>query len=406
MKQVTILGSTGSIGVSTLDVVARHADRFRVFALTANRDVEGLARQCAAFRPAFAALADPACARELQRRLAGAGLDTRVLGGAEGVSEIAADTGADIVVGGIVGAAGLPSTLAAVRAGRRVLIANKEPLVMLGEQIVREAREHGAPILPLDSEHNAIFQCLPGGFSSPAEGNGSGPLSELGVARILLTGSGGPFRTLPVEQFAAVTPAQACAHPNWVMGRKISVDSATMMNKGLELIEACALFGVGPEKIEIVVHPQSVIHSMVEYVDGSVLAQLGSPDMRVPIAHALGFPERIDSGADRLDLLEVARLDFEAPDPGRFPALRLAAEAARTGGTLPAVLNAANEEAVAAFLAGRLAFSEIPFLIEAVMERAPIVSERSLEAVLDADTTARKLARANIAARTGGPRAT
>ena len=310
---------------------------------------------------------------------------TQVRGGAEALCEAAA--AADIVVCGIVGAAGLRPTLAAVRAGKKVLIANKEPLVMLGAHIMREARAHGASVIPLDSEHNAIFQCLPDGGANI---NGGGA-RQAGVAKIWLTGSGGPFRKLPPDEFAKVTPAQARAHPTWEMGPKISVDSATMMNKGLELIEACALFSLDADDVEIVVHPQSVIHSMVEYVDGSILAQLGSPDMRVPIAGALGWPSRIDSGARRLNLLECARFDFEAPDLARFPCIGLARAAARDGGVMPAAMNAANEIAVAEFLKGALTFDKIPRVVEGVMERTEAGRGCDLESALAADARARKL---------------
>lgn len=382
---VAILGSTGSIGASTLDVIARHADKYRVSGLSANGNLAAMREQCAAFNPELAVMADAAAARQLAVELPGAGLQTRVLGGPEGLSELAGGD-ADIVVCGIVGAAGLRSTLAAVRGGKKVLIANKEPLVMLGGLIMREARARGATVIPVDSEHNAIFQCLTaGGYAA-----GTRPA---GVARILLTGSGGPFRQLPPGDFRRVTPAQARAHPNWDMGPKVSVDSATMMNKGLELIEACALFSVGVDDIEIVIHPQSVVHSMVEYVDGSVLAQLGSPDMRVAIANALGWPQRIDSGARRLSLTECARLDFEAPDHRRFPCIGLARDAARAGGTLPAVMNAANEVAVDAFLHHNLRFDRIAQVVEATMARAEAGPDSSLEGVLEADRQARRRCR-------------
>ncbi|MDD9857924.1 MAG: 1-deoxy-D-xylulose-5-phosphate reductoisomerase [Gammaproteobacteria bacterium] len=382
---VAILGSTGSIGASTLDVIARHPDKYRVSGLSANGNLAAMRKQCAAFNPELAVMADAAAARQLAGELPGAGLQTRVSGGPEGLSELAGGD-ADIVVCGIVGAAGLRSTLAAVRGGKKVLIANKEPLVMLGGLIMREARAHGATVIPLDSEHNAIFQCLPaGGYAA-----GTRPA---GVARILLTGSGGPFRRLPPGDFCRVTPAQARAHPNWDMGPKVSVDSATMMNKGLELIEACVLFSVGVDDIEIVIHPQSVVHSMVEYVDGSILAQLGSPDMRVAIANALGWPQRIDSGARRLSLPECARLDFEAPDHRRFPCIGLARDAGRTGGTLPAVMNAANEVAVDAFLHHGLRFDRIAQVVEATMARAEAGPDCTLEGVLEADRQARRRCR-------------
>ncbi|CAJ2376624.1 MAG: 1-deoxy-D-xylulose-5-phosphate reductoisomerase [Gammaproteobacteria bacterium] len=380
---VAVLGATGSVGTSALDVIGRHPDKFRVTALTANANFEAMRAQCAAFSPDCAVMAEPAAAKQLQNDLAAGG--TQVRGGAEALCEAAA--AADIVVCGIVGAAGLRPTLAAVRAGKKVLIANKEPLVMLGAHIMREARAHGASVIPLDSEHNAIFQCLPDGG---AKINGGGA-RQAGVAKIWLTGSGGPFRKLPPDEFAKVTPAQARAHPTWEMGPKISVDSATMMNKGLELIEACALFSLDADDVEIVVHPQSVIHSMVEYVDGSILAQLGSPDMRVPIAGALGWPRRIDSGARRLNLLECARFDFEAPDLARFPCIGLARAAARDGGVMPAAMNAANEIAVAEFLKGALTFDKIPRVVEGVMERTEAGRGCDLESALAADARARKL---------------
>jgi 1-deoxy-D-xylulose-5-phosphate reductoisomerase len=381
---LAVLGSTGSIGVSTLDVVARHPGRYRVRALTAHRDVEALFRQCLAFEPAFAVMADCASARRLEQRLDAAGSRTRVLAGNEGLERVAALEEVDYVMAAIVGAAGLLPALAAVRAGKRLLLANKEALVVAGRLFMEEAAAHGAPILPIDSEHNAVFQCLPPGFEQGLE--------RVGVRRILLTASGGPFRTTPLEALERVTPEQACAHPNWTMGRKISVDSATMMNKGLEVIEACWLFKTSPSQVSVVLHPQSVVHSLVEYADGSVIAELGNPDMRTPIAHALAWPERIDSGVASLDLFQVARLDFEPPDTARFPCLRLAYEAIEAGGSAPAVLNAANEVAVAAFLDGALGFTGIPALIERVLERCPAEPEPDLEALLDADARARRAA--------------
>jgi 1-deoxy-D-xylulose-5-phosphate reductoisomerase len=380
---VSVLGSTGSIGVSTLDVLARHPERYRVVALTANTDVAKLAEQCRRFRPEVAAMADAGSAAALARELADLP-DTEVLSGVDGLSAAACHADAEQVMAAIVGAAGLLPTLAAVRAGKRILLANKEALVVSGRLFMEEARRHGAEVLPIDSEHNAIFQCMPGDF-----GRG---LDQVGVRRILLTASGGPFRTRRLEELGDVTPDEACNHPNWDMGRKISVDSATMMNKGLEVIEAHWLFSANPEQIQVVVHPQSVIHSMVEYADGSVLAQLGNPDMRTPIAHALAWPERIDSGVASLDLFDIARLDFEAPDYARFPCLRLAFDAIRAGGSAPTVLNAANEVAVAAFLEGRLGFTGIPVLIESVLERLPGQQADSLDALLAADAEARSLA--------------
>lgn len=386
VKQVTVLGSTGSIGVSTLDVLSRHPDRFAVYALSANRSVDALYQQCQVHQPRYAVMACDASARELAEKLAGSGSETEVLAGAEGLTEIAAADPVDAVMAAIVGATGLEPTLAAARAGKTVLLANKEALVMAGHLFMAAIADSGATLLPIDSEHNAIFQCLP----AAADGRGVG---TTGVAKILLTASGGPFREWNVEDIRAATPDQACAHPNWSMGRKISVDSATLMNKGLELVEACWLFDVSSDFVEVVVHPQSIIHSMVQYVDGSVLAQLGNPDMRTPIAHALGWPERIASGVSELDIIEVSKLDFETPDTSRFPCLELAREAVRRGGTAMAVMNAANEEAVAAFLDGRQGFMDIPRVIESVMSRADSPEPTSLDVVKQADEQARILAR-------------
>jgi len=388
---LTVLGSTGSIGVSTLDVVARHPDRYRVVALTANRDVQGLLQQCQRFRPQYAVMADLASARELRRQLRDGGIDTQVLEGMEGLQTVASLEQVDQVMAAIVGAAGLLPALAAAQAGKRILLANKEALVVAGGLFMEEVARHGAHILPIDSEHNAVFQCLPADFPRG--------LDTVGVRRILLTASGGPFRSATPGQLASVTPEQACAHPNWQMGRKISVDSATMMNKGLEVIEACWLFHTTPDRIDVVLHPQSVIHSMVEYEDGSVLAQLGNPDMRTPIAHALAWPERIDSGVSSLDLFQVARLDFEAPDAQRFPCLRLAYEAIGRGDSAPAMLNAANEMAVAAFLEGRLGFIDIPRIIGETLSGMAIEPVSSLEQVLEVDRQARLRAEQNIAQR-------
>jgi 1-deoxy-D-xylulose-5-phosphate reductoisomerase len=388
MIGVSVLGATGSIGVSTLDVLARHQDRYRVVALTANRDVAKLAAQCRRFRPQIAAMADPDSAAALARELVDLPA-VEVLAGAEGLREAAAHADADQVMAAIVGAAGLLPTLAAVRAGKRILLANKETLVVSGQLFMDAVREHGAEVLPIDSEHNAVFQCMPPDFVRG--------LPRAGVRRILLTASGGPFRTRSRDELGAVTPEQACNHPNWDMGRKISVDSATMMNKGLEVIEARWLFDAAPEQIQVVVHPQSVIHSMVEYLDGSVLAQLGNPDMRTPIAHALAWPQRIESGVASLNLFDIARLDFEAPDLQRFPCLALAYQAIEAGGAAPAVLNAANEVAVAAFLEGRLGFTAIPALIESVLDSMPGGDAGSLEALLAADAEARALAEQKLA---------
>ncbi|MBI3898569.1 MAG: 1-deoxy-D-xylulose-5-phosphate reductoisomerase [Gammaproteobacteria bacterium] len=381
---VVILGSTGSIGVSTLDVLARHPDRFEIVALTANRQVDLIFEQCQRYRPRMVAMCDVAAAEELARRVRAAGLAIDVRTGIDGLEAVATLSNAAVVVAAIVGAAGLLPTLAAVRAGKRVLLANKEPLVIGGRLLIEQARAAGSVLLPLDSEHNAIFQCLPDGYSA-----GDTPR---GVRRIFLTCSGGPFRTWAAERLGQVTPEQACAHPKWAMGRKISVDSATLMNKGLELIEACRFFNVSPPQVEVVIHPQSVIHSMVEYTDGSVLAQLSNPDMRIPIAHALGWPERIDSGARPIDLYELARLEFSAPDTERFPCLRLAYEAAATGGTAPAILNAANEVAVAAFLDRQISFTDIPRVIAQALRDVPTRVDQSLEWVLADDARARAVA--------------
>lgn len=383
-ENVTILGATGSIGVNTLDVIRRHPDRYRVFALCAHTQIDKLFEQVREFAPEFAVVRDAALAAELGLRCRNAGLSTAVRHGIEALVDMAAHPDVATVMAAIVGAAGLEPTLAAARAGKKILLANKEVLVMAGELFMHAVREHGAVLLPVDSEHNAIFQSLPTDFSRG--------LSDCGVRRILLTASGGPFRTTPRTALADVTPEAACAHPNWVMGPKISVDSASMMNKGLEVIEAHWLFACTPEQIQVVVHPQSVIHSLVEYTDGSVLAQLGNPDMRTPIAYALAYPERIEAGVPSLDLFQIARLDFEAPDFERFPCLQLAYAALRAGGTAPAILNAANEIAVAAFLDRRLSFLGIPRLIEATLAALPAGPEGSLADVLTADAEARRIA--------------
>ena len=396
LKGVTILGATGSIGVSTLDVLARHPQRYRVVALTANTQAEGLFEQCQRFHPEVAVLRDPAAATRLEDMIRRAGLRIQVLAGAEALETVARDPGSDIVMAAIVGAAGLLPVLEAVRAGKRVLLANKEPLVMSGPVLMQEARRSGAEILPIDSEHNAIFQCMPAGYRT-----GDKPA---GVRRILLTCSGGPFRATPAEALRNVTPDEACAHPRWAMGRKISVDSATLMNKGLELIEACRLFDVTPDQVQIVIHPQSVIHSMVEYTDGSVLAQLGNPDMRTPIAHALAWPERIESGVRQLDLFEIARLDFAPPDLKRFPCLRLAQAAAQAGGTAPAILNAANEVAVNAFLEGHIRFTQIAEVIEYTLAVVQESDEATLESILASDQCARNAAGQYIAAHASQPK--
>lgn len=382
--KLTILGATGSIGVSTLDVVARHPERFEVVALTGYSQVEVLAAQCRQFRPAYAVVGAAADAQRLARMLRDAGLATEVLHGAQALVQVASLPEVDAVMAAIVGAAGLPPTLAAARAGKRVLLANKEALVMAGAVFMGEARRAGALLLPIDSEHNAVFQSMPHNYA--------GDMARGAVRRILLTASGGPFRTTPLAALTAVTPEQAVAHPNWVMGRKISVDSATMMNKGLEVIEAHWLFNAPADRIEVVIHPQSVIHSLVDYADGSVLAQLGNPDMRTPIAHALAWPERIDSGVAPLDLFAVAQLNFERPDLARFPCLDLAYRALRAEGNAAAVLNAANEVAVGAFLDRRLSFLGIADLIAATLDAVPQAAVPDLAAVLEADRQGRAAA--------------
>lgn len=388
MQQITVLGATGSIGKSTLDVLARHPQDFQVYALTANRQWQRLLEQCRQFKPRYAVLLDAAAAEQLQAHLQQDGLDTEVLQGAAALEQVARAPEVTMVMAAIVGAAGLTPSLAAAQAGKRVLLANKEALVMSGAIFMRAVQAHHATLLPIDSEHNAIFQAMPAG--------GNGDLAAMGVRRILLTASGGPFRTTPLASLSQVTPEQACAHPNWVMGRKISVDSATMMNKGLEVIEAHWLFNASADQIEVVIHPQSVIHSMVEYVDGSVLAQLGNPDMRTPIAYALGYPERIESGVSALDLFKIARLDFEAPDVQRFPCIALAYAALRAGGSAPAVLNAANEVAVAAFLEHQLPYQAIARVIERTLSSISITPVDSLEQVLAADAQARQVAQEQI----------
>ncbi len=384
LQNITLLGATGSIGVSTLDIIRRHPDRYRAFALCAHSQVDKLFEQCLEFQPRYAVLRDAELARALTLRCREAGLATEVCYGVESLIAMATHPEVSMVMAAIVGAAGLEPTLAAAKAGKRVLLANKEVLVMAGELFMHAVREHGATLLPVDSEHNAIFQALPADFSSG--------LAACGVEKILLTASGGPFRNTPLNELGQVTPDQACAHPNWVMGRKISVDSATMMNKGLEVIEARWLFDAAPEMIQVVVHPQSVIHSAVQYADGSVLAQLGRPDMRTPIAYAMAWPERIAAGVEALDLFKIGRLDFFAPDFVRFRCLQLAYDVLRAGGTAPAILNAANEVAVASFLDGRLPFLGIADINEAVLSALPGGPEGSLDDVLGADANARRMA--------------
>lgn len=382
VKGLCILGSTGSIGVNTLDVAVRHAEKYKIVALSANSQVDRLVEQCEEFSPEYAVMANENSAEKLTEILKSKNSSVKVLSGIEGLEKIASLAQVDYVMAAIVGAAGLKPTLAAARSGKRILLANKEALVMSGQIFMDEVKKNNAELLPIDSEHNAIFQCLPENY---AKG-----LSESGITKILLTGSGGPFRTKALSELENVTPDEACAHPNWSMGRKISVDSATMMNKGLEIIEACWLFNTMPDNIQVVVHPQSVIHSMVQYSDGSVLAQLGQPDMRTPIAHALSWPERIESGVKKLDLFEIAKLEFEQPDYERFPCLRLCEESIQKGGTAPAILNAANEIAVASFLENELKFTEIPFIVEQTLLNLPSRPANSLDEILEDDLAARE----------------
>ena len=380
MKLVTILGSTGSIGESTLDVISRHPDAYRVFALSCNSNIEKLVKQCEKFKPDYAVVTSSESAILCSGLLSAKNIQTEVLVGIDGLNAVAVDDAVDIVMSAIVGAIGLEPTLCAVNSGKKVLLANKESLVMAGHLFMQAVNASDAILLPIDSEHNALFQCLP----AMTKGD-----KFSGVKKLLLSASGGPFRGKSMEQLEAVTPEQACVHPNWNMGKKISVDSATLMNKGLELIEASWLFSMPPEKIDIVVHPESVIHSLVQYVDGSVLAQLGNPDMRTPIAHALSWPDRMTSGVDDLDLIELGRLNFESPDPVNFPCLRIALEAARVGLDAPAVLNAANEIAVQAFLDRRIGFTQISEVIEDTLDATIFNEPESLAAVKDSDTKAR-----------------
>ncbi len=384
MKTITVLGATGSIGVSTLDVVLRHPDKYRLKALTANTNVDTLFEQCVTHKPDFAVMVNENAASQLENKIKDKSLEITVLSGVEGLLKVVELADVDYVMAAIVGAAGLLPTLGAAKAGKRVLLANKEALVMSGKIFMDTIEENNAELLPIDSEHNAIFQCMPTGFKNNVE--------SLGVKKVLLTASGGPFRTTPIEQLSAMTPDQACAHPNWDMGRKISVDSATMMNKGLEVIEACWLFHIQPNFIQVVIHPQSVIHSMVQYNDGSVLAQLGNPDMRTPIAYGLAWPERIDAGVERLDLFDIAQLDFAMPDEQRFPCLRLAREAMQQGGTSSAILNAANEVAVDEFLHKQIRFTDIPLVIESVLENVTQHEAASLDIILEDDQLARNSA--------------
>lgn len=384
VQNVTILGATGTIGLHTLDVIARHPERYRAYALTANSRVDELFALCKTFIPDFAVMLDADAAEQLRLKLKAIHSPTQVLSGMQALEQVSADPAVDAVMAAIVGAAGLKPAMAAARAGKKILLANKETLVMAGSLFMQAVEESGATLLPIDSEHNAIFQVMPV--------HKTASLADSGIRKILLTASGGPFRNSSIAELSQVTTAQALNHPKWVMGPKITIDSATLMNKGLEVIEAHWLFNAAPEQIEVVVHPQSVVHSMVEYVDGSVLAQLGNPDMRTPIAYALGYPERIESGVSSLDLFKIARLDFEQPDLLRFPCLRLAFDALQRGGTAPAILNATNEIAVQAFLEHKIAFMEIPQLIESVLGKASIQPVHELGSVIAADAAARQSA--------------
>ncbi len=385
LKQIAILGSTGSIGVNTLDVIRAHPDRFRVVALTASKQIERLAEQCIEFKPTIAVVADAEGAAKLAQLLQAKKIATQVLYGPEALVNAITESGCDSVMAAIVGAAGLVPALAAAKAGRRVLLANKEALVMSGNLFMQAMQVGGGELLPIDSEHNAIFQCLPDRFTK-------NPSAHLGVEELWLTASGGPFRDRPLADLSGITPEQACAHPNWVMGRKISVDSATMMNKGLEVIEAFWLFGLPLEKIKVLIHPQSVVHSMVRYRDGSVLAQMGQPDMRTPIAYGLAWPERIDAGVAPLNLTQLSGLSFTEPNFAQFPCLSLAFAAAKAGGTAPAVLNAANEVAVAAFLDEGLPYLKISEVVERTLSNLNLASADSLESILAVDAQARQLA--------------
>ncbi|MDG2501959.1 MAG: 1-deoxy-D-xylulose-5-phosphate reductoisomerase [Porticoccaceae bacterium] len=388
MQRITLLGATGSIGVSTLDVISRHPDKYSVYALTGNLQIDRLAEQCEQHRAKYAVVNDEAAAVRLESLLQASGCATEVIYGIDALCQVASDDAVDTVMAAIVGAAGLMPTLAAVRAGKKILLANKESLVMAGGLFMQAVKESGSVLLPIDSEHNAIFQCLPVDYQQT---------HSSGIDKLLLSASGGPFRGWSAEQMKTVTPDQACAHPNWSMGRKISVDSASLMNKGLELIEACWLFDVGPEQIEVIVHPQSIIHSAVQYIDGSVLAQLGNPDMRTPIAHALAWPQRIDAGVASLNLFEIAQLNFERPDGQAFPCLQLAFDAARAAGDAPAILNAANEIAVQAFLDKRIGFTQIAQVVGETLSGLSFTEPESLDAVQESDNRARAFSAAFIA---------
>ena len=392
MQLISLLGATGSIGVSTLDVIARHPDKYRIYALTAHTQVDKLAAQCQQFNPKFAVVGDAASADRLQAKLCASGCTSEVMYGVDALCQVVSDPDVDTVMAAIVGAAGLVPTLAAVKAGKKILLANKEALVMAGGLFMQAVADSGSLLLPIDSEHNAIFQCLPTDYS----GSGNSGSGNSGVEKLLLSASGGPFRGWTREQMQSVTPDQACAHPNWSMGRKISVDSATLMNKGLELIEACWLFAVAESSIEVVVHPQSIIHSLVQYSDGSVLAQLGNPDMRTPIAHALAWPQRIESGVANLNLFEIARLDFEQPDMQAFPSLAIARSAAQAGANAATIMNAANEVAVQAFLDQRIGFTQIAEVVEQTLNSQILCEPESLQAVQESDIETRLYSSAYI----------
>lgn len=385
--QITILGSTGSIGKSTLEVIGLHSE-YQVFALTANSRTDIMLEQCRRFKPRFAVMVEDSAAQSLRESLKKHGIDTEVLSGAQALIDVAVHPEADTVMAAIVGSAGLPATLAAVEHSKKVLLANKEALVMAGDLFMATLAKSDAVLLPIDSEHNAVFQCLP-----PESRFAGGDIRGQGVRRIVLTASGGPFRESPLQSLHSVTPDQACKHPNWSMGRKISVDSATMMNKGLEIIEACYLFGVGAQHVDVLIHPQSIVHSMVEYADGSMIAQMGSPDMRIPIAYSLAWPQRIESGAQALDLTKQGGLEFYPPDLERFPCLRLGMEAAKIGGTAVTSLNAANEVAVASFLQGKSRFTDIPAIIAGVLEQITCRKADTIDSIQQADLEARALAR-------------
>ncbi|MDX1490546.1 MAG: 1-deoxy-D-xylulose-5-phosphate reductoisomerase [Pseudohongiellaceae bacterium] len=385
-RSITILGSTGSIGTSTLDVISLHS-QYQVFALTANRNVAMMLEQCLRYTPRYAVMVQESAAQQLSEKLRAAACDTEVLSGPDSLGEVAEHSEVDTVMAAIVGAAGLAPTLKAVQSHKKVLLANKEALVMAGDLFMAELANSHAILLPIDSEHNAVFQCLP-----PESRLAGGDVNSQGVSRVVLTASGGPFRETPIADLPSVTPEQACKHPNWEMGRKISVDSASMMNKGLEIIEACYMFGIPAQQVDVLIHPQSIVHSMVEYVDGSFLAQMGSPDMRIPIAYSLAWPQRVASGAARLDLSQQAALQFYQPDKERFPCLRLGFEAAAKGGTTPTVLNAANEVAVEAFLTGKSRFTDIPVIIEDVLGQMTCRPAESIDIIRQADEQARNLA--------------